>query len=359
MHSDKKHTYNMYKNIITISILVAGLLCSCGSKQAERKQAAVKVKTEVANESLSLGNKSYVGVVEEESSTAVSFTGSGMLTRVYVSEGQHVGRGQLIATIDATQARNMVRAAEAQMKQANDALERMKMLHDNNALPEIKWVETQSQVEQARAQLDLAKKNLADCSVSAPVSGVIGSGVKQAGETVLPAMPVVNILNINNVKVKVSIPEKEVAAILPTTPTTISVDALQTSFEGGRIEKGVEADALTHTYDIRINVANKGQRLLPGMVCNVELKGSGLSTHESGGLTVPITAVQQSADGNKFVWIAKSSADKGQGMTAHRQKVQLGDATGNRIIINSGLHSGDHVITEGFHRLSEGTEVCL
>jgi RND family efflux transporter MFP subunit len=341
--------------IVTLCILASG----CGSTHKDRKTAPVRVNTEVASEQLSLGNRTYVGVVEEESSTAVSFTGSGMLTKVYVSEGQRVSRGQTIATIDATQARNMLRAAEAQMRQASDALARMQQLHDNNALPEIKWVETQSQVAQAQAQLDLAKKNLADCSVSAPMNGVIGRGVKQAGETVLPAMPVATILNINKVKVKVSIPEKEMATIQPSTPTRITVDALQASFEGGHIEKGVEADPLTHTYDIRINVANQGQRLLPGMVCNVELKGSGLSTHESGELTVPITAVQQSADGNKFVWIAKSSADKRQGMIAHRQKVQLGDATGNRIVISSGLHSGDHVITEGFHRLSEGTEVCL
>lgn len=337
------------KRPLLLSALAALLLLSsCGSSKDERKVAPVRVETEVANESLSLGNKTYVGVVEEESSVAVSFTGSGMLTRVYVSEGQRVSRGQMIASIDATQARNLLRNAEAQMRQANDALERMKVLHDNNALPEIKWVETQSQVEQARAQLDLARKNLADCSVSAPASGVIGSGVMSAGETVLPAMPVATILNINTVKVKASIPEKEIAAIRENTHTVISVEALGETFEGGRIEKGVEADAMTHTYDIRINVANRGQHLLPGMVCNVEIKqGAGEQSH---GVTVPITAVQQSADGDKFVWTVTSGK-------AHRKKVQLGEPTGNRISILSGIQSGDRIITEGFHRLSEGTEV--
>ena len=334
--------------LLTVALCLT--LPSCDSKKEEARPAPVTVKTEVANEQIGFGNRTYVGVVEEESSTAVSFTGSGMLTRVYVSEGQRVGRGQLIATIDNTQALNMLRAAEAQMKQADDALTRMKQLHDNNVLPEIKWVETQSQVDQAKAQLDLAKKNLADCSVYAPVSGVIGSGIKSAGETVLPAMTVATILNIGNVKIKASVPEKEMADILPSTHTRITVDALQASYEGGRIEKGVEADMLTHTYDIRILVHNKGQQLLPGMVCNVEIKGSGLAANESGGVTVPITAVQKSADGEKFVWLMS-------GGKAHRRKVQLGNSQGNRIAVTSGLKSGDTVITEGFHRLSEGTEI--
>lgn len=330
--------------------LMVVALASCGGKKEEAKPIPVVVKTEVANEQVGFGNRTYVGVVEEESSTAVSFTGSGMLTRVYVSEGQRVGRGQLIATIDPTQARNMLRAAEAQMAQANDAYNRMKQLYDNNALPEIKWVETQSKVDQAKAQLDLARKNVADCAVHAPCSGVIGSHVMSAGETVLPAMPVATILNINNVKIKASVPEKEMASILPNTPTRITVEALQTSYQGGRIEKGVEADPLTHTYDIRILVPNKGQQLLPGMVCNVEIKGSGLADHDNGGVTVPITAVQQGADGDKFVWLMVSGK-------AHRQQVQLGASKGDRIAVSSGLKPGDVVIIEGFHRLSEGTAV--
>jgi RND family efflux transporter MFP subunit len=288
-------------------------------------------------------------VVEEESSTAVSFTGSGMLTKVYVSEGQRVSRGQPIASIDATQARNLLRSAEAQMRQASDALERMKQLHDNNALPEIKWVETQSQVAQAQAQLDLAKKNLADCSVSAPASGVIGSGVKSAGETVLPAMPVATILNINNVKVKASIPEREIAAITPTTHTRISVEALGDAFEGGRIEKGVQADALTHTYDIRINVANDGRKLLPGMVASVRFVSEG--SQAIGSKMVPVTAVQKKSDGTLFVWTV------GKDSKAHRTTVMIGEIQGNYVCVKEGLNVGDRLVTEGYQKLSENTKV--
>ena len=318
--------------------------------------APVRVKTEVVGGVSDVNGRAYVGEVEAESSTAVSFTGSGTVLRVLVDEGQRVGKGQLIAEMDATQARNALANCEAQMRQANDALARMKQLHDQNSLADMKWVETQSQVAQAQAQLDMAKKAVADCRVYAPVSGVVGKKMMNAGETALPSQPVCTILNINNVKVKVSVPEKEIARFSATTPTEIRVEALGETFAGGRIEKGVQADPVSRTYDIRIRVENPGERLLAGMVCEVKattpsptLPINGEGDHAASVISVPITAVQRSADGSMFVW----KAEEGK---VHRAKVTLGEASGNRMEVVSGLKKGDKVIVEGYQKLSEGSE---
>ena len=338
----------MNKTSIFLIVAAAMSLMACSENKTERKAEPIAVKTETVKAGSDLQGRTYVGTVEEESSTSISFTGSGTLTRVYVEEGQAVRAGQLIAEMDKTQAQNMLAAAEAQMKQASDALARMQQLHDNGSLADIKWVETQSKVEQAQAQLDLAKKNLADCSVRTPVSGIIGKGVKAAGETVLPALPVASILDINKVKVVVSVPEKEIANFTPKTPTTISVEALGgRTFQGGIITKGIEADDMTHTYSIKIQLSNADHSLLPGMVCQVRTS----STPSQGeGLSVPITAVQQNAQGEKFVWTMK-------GGKAQRRIVTAGRATGNRIAIEQGLTGGDIIIVEGYQKLSEGVEV--
>ncbi len=332
----------------TFLIAVAAMsLMACSGNKTERKAEPIAVKTETVKAGSDLQGRTYVGTVEEESSTNISFAGSGTLTRVYVEEGQAVRAGQLIAEMDKTQARNMLAAAEAQMKQANDALTRMKQLHDNGSLPEIKWVETQSAVEQAQASLDLAKKNLADCSVRTPVSGIVGKGVKQAGETVLPALPVASVLNINKVRIVVSVPEKEIANFTSKTPTTISVEALGgRTYQGGTITKGVEADGTTHTYDIKIHLQNADHSLLPGMVCQVRVSG----TTDAAQMSVPITSVQKNAKGEQFVWTVKNGK-------AHRNVVTTGRASGNRIAIEQGLAEGEQIVTEGYQKLSEGTEV--
>ena len=330
-------------------LLAAILLSSCTDKKEQNAKAPTRVKTQVVSPGMVDNAQTYVGIVEEREATAVSFTGMGVIKRMLVNEGQAVGRGQLIAEMDDTQARNLLSGAEAQMTQANDAIERYKMLHDNGSLPEVQWVEIQSKVAQAKSQLEVAKKNLADCRLTAPVSGIIGKKQIGAGETALPSQAVVSILDISTVKVKVAVPEAEIGGINPSTPTSIMVEAINGSYQGGRIEKGVQADALTHTYDIRINVANSDRKLLPGMVASVRFISEG--SQAIGSKMIPVTAVQKKSDGSLFAWTVSKDS------TAHRTAVTIGQTQGNYVCVIDGLNIGDRIAIEGYQKLSEGTKV--
>ena len=342
---------DMRKGIMMLLSVI--VVSSCSDHKGQNVKAPLRVTTEVVSTAMRMSGQTYVGIVEEREATAVSFTGMGVVKRVLVNEGQAVGRGQLLAEMDDTQARNLLSGAEAQMTQANDALERYKMLHDNGSLPEVQWVEIQSKVAQAKSELEVAKKNLADCRLTAPVSGIIGRKMVGAGETAMPSQAVVSILDISTVKVKVAIPEAEISSIGANTSSMIKVEAINGSFTGGRIEKGVQADALTHTYDIRINVANGERKLLPGMVASVQFVAVPQQQTEQERLSVPVTAVQKKADGSLFVWTVANDS------TAHRTTVTTGETTGNRIVVTTGIDDGNRVVTEGYQKLSEGTKVIF
>ena len=303
-----------------LSVMLLGSSCQQQGGKSSTK-APTRVKTQVVSPGMVDNAQTYVGMVEEREATAVSFTGMGIIKRMLVNEGQA----------------------------ANDALARYKMLHDNGSLPEVKWVEIQSKVAQAKSQLEVARKNLADCRLVAPVSGIIGKKLIGAGETALPSQAVVSILDISTVKVKVAVPEAEVGGINANTPTSIQVEAINGSYQGGQIEKGVQADALTHTYDIRINVANGNRKLLPGMVADVRFVSDG--SQAIGSKMIPVTAVQKKADGSLFVWTV------GKDSTAHRSTVTIGQTQGNYICVIDGLNIGDRIATEGYQKLSEGTKV--
>ena len=197
--------------------------------------------------------------------------------------------------------------------------------------------------------VEVAKKNLANCSLKAPVSGIVGKKNVKAGETALPSQAVVTILNINTVKVKVSVPEAEVNAIQANTTSEITVEAANRTLSGGSIEKSVQADPLTHSYNVRITVANTDHKLLPGMVANVCI---GLTKADTG-LSVPITAVQRNVNGRLFVWTVANDS------TAHRTIVSVGATLGNNISIISGISDGQRIVTEGYQKLSEGTKVVF
>ena len=97
-----------------------------------------------------------------------------------------------------------------------------------------------------------------------------------AGETVLPGVPVMKLLQIGTVKVRFSVPEQEIAAIGADSRMRITVPALgDRTCQAGKIEKGAVANPAAHTYDVRAALANAGGELLPGMVCRVEVSPAG------------------------------------------------------------------------------------
>lgn len=337
------------KKILIALLSTAIAVSSCNNAQQQIDKAPTRVVTQVVSSEHITNSHKYVGIVEESEKTAVSFTSMGVLKSVLVREGQAVKSGDLIAQMDDTQARNILIASEAQMEQANDALKRFEILHNNGSLPEVKWIEIQSKVAQAKSQLEVAKKNLANCNLVAPVSGIIGKKSLAAGETAMPSQPVVTILKVGTVKVKVSVPEKEINSIKTNTSSIVTVEATGGTYKGGTIEKGIQADALTRTYDIRINVGNADFKLLPGMIASVsfdELEGDNLL-----GISLPVTSVHKNSNGSLFVWTVDNDN------IAHRTDVSVGKVNGNNISITNGLSSGTRVVTEGYQKLNEGTKV--
>ena len=325
---------------------LVGILCACSDKSGQKESPTVKVCTETVRYGNDYRLEPYVGQAEANTSTSVSFPTAGTLGRVYVEEGQAVKAGQLLAEINPTLLQKALQSAEALLSQARDAYDRMKYLHETNSLPEIQWVETQSKLSQAQSAYDIARKNLEDCRLLAPISGVVGRKFVQTGETVMPAQPVMTVLDINKVKVNVSIPEKEIGGIHADTECGVYVAALDgASFKGGRIVKSVQSDPMTHTYPISIHVDNPGGRLLPGMVCDVTFGQTGTPA-----LSVPITAVMAGTGDSRYVWVVENG-------TAKRKDIRTGMAYGGRIVVTEGLQAGDSVIVKGMQKLSNGSKV--
>lgn len=340
----------MKKKTIMGVMMMSILMTACSTQEKEKTKEAVRVQTEkVSMADADMLSTTYVGDVEAESSTAVSFTGSGTVTKVLVNEGQYVNKGQLIAVMDDTQNQNAVMAAEAMMKQAQDAYDRMKVLYERKSLSEMDWVEVQSKLQQAKSSLLMAQKAKSNCRLLAPCSGVVGNKMIESGMTALPAQPVCNIMDIRRLKVKISVPEKEIMNIA--NDATITVDALGgEEFHSVGVEKNISADAISRTYDVRYVVNNADRKLLPGMVCEVKVDNGQQNISAEKLVTVPITSVQRSADGSMFVWTVK------QGV-AHRSKVDVGSSKGNRISVLSGINEGDIIVVKGYQKLNEGAEV--
>lgn len=331
------------------TIFVATLLMAagCSSPKKARTVDPLRVETIVVAPSADAGAAVYVGTIEEEASASLSFPVPGTVARTFADEGQRVRQGQLLAELDPTSARQTFDAAEAALNQAKDACARLQQLYDAESLPEIQWVEAQTRLRQAEAAFEIARKNLGDCSLSAPFAGVVGKRPVSAGENVLPGVPVMTLLQIGSVKVRFSVPEQEIAGLGTDSRVGVSVAALgDRMFTAGKIEKGAVANPAAHTYDVKATLPNAEGELLPGMVCRVTVSAAAAAEE----IVVPVRAVQQAGDGSRFVWIVR-------GDSAVRKAVTTGRLVNNGIVLTAGAAAGDRIVVDGMQKIGEGSKV--
>lgn len=340
--------YRSLCRLLSLTVII-GSLVSCGHDSKDNRQArpAVRVKTVTVAGYGVTDRSSYSGTVEEGSGTSVSFATAGTIRTLGVSEGDHVRKGQLIGTLDDGSLRNAYDIAKATLEQARDAYNRMKILHESNSLPDIKWVDVQSKLSQAQSAAEIAKIALEDAKLYSPVSGVVAEKMASVGQNVAPGIPVVRIVDINSVKVAISIPENEVSGFADGMKAAITTQANPGAVYTGRlVEKGINANPLSRSYMVKFHVDNPGGKLLPGMICDVTMD----KTSTAHGMILPVSAVLLAADNSNFVWLDSAGV-------AVKRVVTVSEMLPEGVVIDSGLSGGEKVIVAGMGKVSKGMKV--
>jgi len=342
-------------------ISMTALICSCNGKKEIKDTQSIQVKTTTVTQTFATNEITYPGTIEEESGADLSFASAGTIKSLNIHEGQNVSTGQFLGALDATTMNNGVVMAEATKKQAQeslaqaeDAYARMKMMHDNGSLTEIKWIEIQTQVNQARQMLkqaeaseNIARKGSVDTRLTAPFSGYISRRSAEVGQNVLPGLSVARLVKIDNVKLVLSIPEDEISEVKIGQKVVFSVSSLGGQVFMGIIkEKDIAADPISRSYKVKALVENKDHCLLPGMVCDANI----VSNDAQQAIVLPANIVQIDIDNRPFVWIAKNGK-------AEKTFISLGKNVGNNVIVTSGLSDGMKVISEGQQKVYNGAKI--
>jgi multidrug efflux pump subunit AcrA (membrane-fusion protein) len=383
---------------LLIALMLVILLVGCGPKPqlAADQQVAVRVRApQRVQEPVSVA---VSGAVEANVTAQGAFQIAGRVARVLVDEGQAVKQGQVLAELDATDYRNGYEAAAAQadaaqavsrkaqaglrpqeLEQARidfdrwqDEYKRMKFLFDRKSLAandfdkiEAGYNAAKQRYEMARmgtrpeekdsaaaesraakAQMREAEKHLADCQLRAPIAGFVGVRHIDVGDTVGAGMPVIGVLDLDPVKVRVSIPEAEIGKVHAGTRAAVTIPSLGKSFEGKVDAVGVAADPASRTYTVKISVANPEHLLRAGMVSEVRIFG----TEMVNALTVPAEAVVRDARGVTQVYVYEPARQR-----VYSRRVEAGAPIGNEIEIRSGLTGSEQVVVAGQQNVREGS----
>lgn len=332
--------------------IVIGLILISGCKKAEnlKPNESIKVvvqKIATANEQLDL---TYSGTIEESMTIPLNFSSIGTVASVLVSEGTFVRKGTLLAKLDNRNYKYAYEMALATERQAEDAYRRLTPMHQNKTLPEIKYVEVATRLEQAKSAMSIAKKNLDDCDLYATTDGYIGKRAIEPGMVTAPNITPITLIKIDKVFARVSVPENEIASIKKGEIAQISVRALNAEYAGIVEEIGVSADLLSHTYKIKIAIANKDGRLKPGMICSATLH----HTNHKRGLAVPSQAVLIDETGNPFIYVVDQLNQK-----AIRKYITVAKYIRNGIEATGELNENDLVVVEGQHKLTDHAKINI
>lgn len=294
-------------------------------------------------------SQTYSGTVATGDGAEVSFTMPGTVEAIYVTAGQKVSKGQLLAKLKSGTLENNYNIAQSALAEAQDAYNRFKQLHDAKALADMRWVEVQNTLKQAENAAAIARRALDDAKVYAPVSGTIAEKLIDVGQTVVPALPAFRLVALGDVKVTIPVPEEEIARFRTGQTAGITVAALDSLHLTGKLtEKGIVANPLTRAYEVKFSVDNPDGKLLPGMLCSVRVeRNDSTSTPE---IVLPPQSVLLAADNRNFVWIAKNGK-------AEQRFVETGNLTADGVAISSGLTPSDTVIIAGMQKVSDGTPI--
>jgi len=344
------------KSTLAIILMIAGCGmvcylagCSTEADHSTLKDIPVKVKTqkaEIFNEKESFA---YSGTIEESESTPLSFPVNGTVLEVLVSEGDFVRKGQLLAALNDATFKNMYEMSQAALKQAEDAYKRLQPMYRNGNLPEIKFVEVETGLQQARSAASISQKNLDDCKLYAPVNGFVGDRSIEPGMNVLPGVTAINIIKIDKVFAKISISESNIAHIERGQTALITIGALDhKNIEGVVEEIGVVADPIAHTYKIKIAIPNENHSIKPGMICDARIQTS----EAFNSVIIPNQAVQVDENGKNFVFSVDANSGK-----AIANMVEIGRLTNDGIEIKKGLNIGELVVIAGQQKLVNDSNV--
>lgn len=399
------------------SLLVSG----CGEEVVEAEPPVRPVKTIVLGDTAGGGGRSFPGTVRAGERAKLSFRVTGPLVQLPATEGLQVRKGQLLAQIDPRDFQTAVKNIEAQLAnlraqrkamnqarpedirrleanlsaaragllEANANFRRYQRLYENDnvskaefdrrraarevAEAEVRSAEQSLKVGQMgarvedieamdarirglEAQLKKAQDDLADTSLRAPYDGIVAERYVENFEFVQARTPVVSLQNISFMELVAQIPETVIAryrgrgteerpefyATFPSVPDQ-RIAARPTEFS-------TEADPVTRTYSVTFRVPQPASgTILAGMTGEIHLE---VPSGEGLGFSVPVSAVFTDANGQSCVW----TLDK-QTMTPKKAQVEVGEMTGESILLQSGVKEGDTVITAGASFLSEGQKV--
>ena len=292
------------------------------------------------------------GNVDAVNTSWISPRGTGgVVTQLYVKQGDHVNQGQLLLKLDDAIQRQTLASDQTQLAYAQDLYQRRKNLWDEKIGTEVDLVNAKNQVDQAQAKLKIDQEQLDFTNVYADIPGTINILNVKVGEAFSQVSQSLQIVNTDNLKVVVLVPEIYQERVRVGTPVKIDFPGLNNKEVIGTVAiSGKVINADNRAFQVEIHIPNSSD-IRANQVAIVKLQDYSATNV----ITIPINTLQTDENG-KYVLVGVQQQDR---LVAHKKSITIGQAYGDKVQVTSGLEFGDKLIADGFQGLYEGQLITI
>lgn len=289
------------------------------------------------------------GSVQSRMNVTVSAEIPGKVESVLVKEGQKVKKGDLLFTQDGDIISNNIAELETALELATIVAKKQENLYEQNVGTEIQYLQAKNNKESLERRLATAKSQLRQARVRAPFPGTIDRVDVKVGEMAQPGMPLVRIVNPNDVHVSADVSERFISKFKKGDPVDIYFPTLDKTIKSTVTSVGQVINAENRTFEMEINLPPLGFAVRPNQVVVLSL----VDYETSSALKVPTKIVLRDNKGN-YIYGLEKSEDK---TIAKKVYVEPGISFNNETEILSGLIAGQLIALEGYRELVEGVVV--
>jgi membrane fusion protein (multidrug efflux system) len=352
--------------VLTLSLSVAA--CGRGDAAEDTAAAAEPVVVAVGPEAISVAARTTLssgpilsGTLVAERTAQIRAEVPGSVVRVFHDPGAAVTRGTSLAKIDDRaindlylSARSGFTTAQSSADLAKRELERAESLQQAGAISDRDLenarranLAASAMLDDARARLSSAQKQLDATNVLAPYDGVVAERMVNPGDVVAPGSPLFTVVDPATMRLEAAVPASDLGQVRLGAPVRFSVTGYPgRTFEGRISSINPSADAQTRQVRLFVRIPNSGNSLVAGLFAEGRVASDARET-----LTVPENAVDLRGLTPMVVRIKNG--------TTERLEVALGarDGSSERVEILSGLAAGDTVLVGAALGITPGSRI--
>jgi RND family efflux transporter MFP subunit len=363
-------------NLKTTSQIFAGIglivFSACSSNKEEvaiaNTDAAVMVTVATPSGTGQQGIN-VSGQIEASQTANISTRVMGFITMLKVKVGDHVSKGQLLATISNQdmiakrgQTDAMISEAQAALNSAQKDYERFTTLYKQQSATAkeldnvtLQYNSAKSRLEGARQMRNEVNASLGYTSLTAPFSGIVTQKLADAGSMANPGMPILTIEQSGSYQVSASVPENIINQIHQGAEAFVTIKSIDKTIKGTVVQINPSSQFTGGQYIIKVNIADAAKKgLYAGMYATVSIpvKEPVAVTTTGNSVMVPVSSIEHRDQLTGLYTIGSNN-------TALLRWVRLGKTFGDKVEVLSGLEKNEQFVVTADGKLYNGIPIKI